>query len=192
MSIQQALFASSFQFTPAIQGLTLPGAVAGVANSFNALLKRRYNQGYLNEDPTWFDGKTPDTTEADYTIAIDSNADYYSVLWTGYFYVPQTGLYRFQTNSDDGSYVWMGSDALSGYTTGNAIVNNGGAHGIQGVVSSYYQMTAGDYYPVRIIFGEIGGGDYMRFLYEFNNNGNFIDTGLNSVFVYNSLSTEGF
>jgi hypothetical protein len=67
--------------------------------------------------------------------------------------------------SDDGSYMWIGANALSGFTTANANINNGGAHGSV-EVSVTVSMTAGIYYPVRIQFGEIGGGDILTFNYS--------------------------
>jgi len=59
----------------------------------------------------------------------------------------------------------VGSNAISGFTTSNAVVNNGGLHGNQersGTVS----LTAGVYYPIRIQFGELSGGDVLTFNYS--------------------------
>jgi hypothetical protein len=61
--------------------------------------------------------------------------------------------------------MWLGSNALSGFTTGNALVNNGGAHGVV-EVSGSISLTSGVYYPIRIQFGEIGGGDVLTFNYS--------------------------
>jgi phosphosulfolactate phosphohydrolase-like enzyme len=59
----------------------------------------------------------------------------------------------------------VGSNASSGFTTGNAIVNNGGAHAVQ-EASGTISLNAGVYYPIRIQFGEAGGGDAMTFNYS--------------------------
>lgn len=194
MAITQSVVGSSYQFAPALPpAITISGAQAGVSSPIAGLLKKRYDQGYHNDDPTWFDGKTPDSSGADTTLNIVTNADNYSVLWTGYFAVPNTGIYRFATASDDGSYLWLGNDAISGYTTSNAIVNNGGLHGTQWAYSSnYYQMSAGDYYPMRIMFGELGGGDVMDVYYEFNNSGYFINSDWATLTQYSSLTGDGF
>ena len=61
--------------------------------------------------------------------------------------------------------MWVGSNAITGFTTANAIVNNGGAHGNQ-ERSGTISLTAGVYYPIRIQFGEAGGGDVMTFNYS--------------------------
>jgi hypothetical protein len=192
MPIIQSVIGSSYQFVPPITTLTLSGAEPGVGYPNGGLWKRRYDQGYFGEDPTWFDGKTPDSAGTDTTLNITTNADNYSVMWTGYFAVPSTGTYRFATNSDDGSYVWMGSDAISGYTVNNCIVNNGGAHGQQMAYSNYYSMSQGDFYPIRIIYGEIGGGDVFDFFYEFNNDGNFQIGNWSTLMLSNDTTAEGF
>ena len=84
--------------------------------------------------------------------------DQYSWEWTGYFQAPYDGTYTFGTGSDDASYLWIGSTAVSGYTTGNALINNGGLHGYRSVANSIY-LLAGVYYPIRIQFGENYGAD---------------------------------
>ena len=86
----------------------------------------------------------------------------FSIEWTGYFYTGAnaTGTWTFYTNSDDGSYLWIGSNATSGYTTANATVNNGGAHAMQ-EHSGTITLTTGTYYPIRMLFGNSGGGYNM-------------------------------
>jgi hypothetical protein len=80
----------------------------------------------------------------------------------GYFKPTTTETYTFFTASDDASYMWIGANAVTGFTTANATVNNGGAHGVV-ETSGTAALTAGVYYPVRIQFGEAGGGDTMSF-----------------------------
>ena len=190
--IIQSVIGSSFQFAPPLTGDALPGALPGIANETVGLVKRHY-PGYHGDDMAFFDTAVPDDTSIDYTTLINNTGtDYYSVVWTGYFKVPSTGIYRFNISSDDGSYLWMGNNTISGFTTSNAIINNGGGHGITGVNSGYYQLYAGDYYPIRLVFGEIGGGDYMQFFYELNGSGNFINSGFDLFFVYNNATEDGF
>jgi hypothetical protein len=129
---------------------------------------RTFPQGYHNEDPTFFNRNTPLvtgfitnftnlTTATNSTYVVNGSPTYFSVEWFGYFYAPTTGTYTFTLGSDDGSYLWMGSTALSGYTTGNTVVNNGGAHGVV-YVSGNIVLTANTYTAFRVQFGEIGGG----------------------------------
>ena len=65
-------------------------------------------------------------------------------------------------SSDDASYMWIGSNARSGFTTGNATINNGGLHGVV-EMSESIALSAGVYYPIRVQFGERGGGDVCTF-----------------------------
>jgi len=88
-----------------------------------------------------------------------SIADNISYQWVGYFLAPTTGVYNFSLASDDGSYFWIGNDAVSGYTTSNARVfatfNTGT------VTSGNIQLTAGTYYPVRVLYGNGTGAAYI-------------------------------
>ena len=94
--------------------------------------------------------------------AVPSNGslDSYTVEYTGYFFANVTGVWTFFTNSDDGSFLWIGPEATSGYTALNAIVQNGGNHGPQ-ERSGTISLTSGIYYPIRILFGEGSSGDNL-------------------------------
>ena len=89
----------------------------------------------------------------------------FSCEWLCYFKPSSTETYTFYTSSDDASYVWIGGVAQSGYTTTNAIVQNGGLHGNTEKFGTI-NLTAGVYYPIRIQFGENSGGDVMTFNYS--------------------------
>lgn len=126
--------------------------------------------GYFADDPTWFDSRTenyPPGLVTNFTnintatggiVPADSSWLTYSVEWFGYFYATVTGTYTFYTNTDDASYLWVGASALSGYTTGNCLVNSSGIHGVQ-ERSGTISLTAGTYYPIRFQFGQNTGGD---------------------------------
>ena len=130
--------------------------------------------GYFADVPSFFATATPTTygtnpsTSVQTTTISEASSDdgsNFSCQWLGYFLPSTTETYTFFTSSDDASYVWVGSNALSGFTTANATVNNGGAHGIV-ETSGTASLTAGVYYPIRIQFGEAGGGDAMTFNYS--------------------------
>lgn len=93
-------------------------------------------------------------------VPADQSGFNYSVQWTGYFLSSYTGTWTFYTTSDDASYLWIGPTATTGFTTANATVNNGGLHGMV-ERSGTASLVAGQYYPIRIQFGENGGGDNM-------------------------------
>lgn len=128
----------------------------------SGLYGRRYS-GYFADVPTFFDTAAFAGTSKVYTN-ISSNwsegGDNFSVEWLGYFKPNSTGTWTFETISDDASYLWIGNFAVGGYTTGNATVNNGGAHGPQSRTGTA-SLIAGVSYPIRIQYGESGGGESM-------------------------------
>lgn len=136
--------------------------------------------------------------------------DNYGFIAIGYFKPPTTGTYTVWTASDDGSGVWIGdiASAASGRTTSNATLNNnmGGGQGVtkrSGTIS----LTAGVYYPIRIVHEEGGEGDALTFSwagpdisettdltnhfftpYSFSTNthvGNYIDNFMNKTQIEN-------
>ena len=131
-------------------------------NYTNGVYGRRY-VGYFADDVNWFatatlQGAVNQLTQID---GFTSSADNYSWQWLGYFRASTTENYTFYTTSDDASYLWIGANALAGFTTANANVNNGGTHAAIEVTSSPISLIAGTYYPIRIQFGEQGGGDVI-------------------------------
>ena len=153
----------------------------------------RYNN-YHNDDPNWFATATKYNTTGTPVVStsIDhftSNADNYSWLWKGYFRASTTGTYTFQTCSDDGSWLWIGANATSGYTNSNAIVNNGGGHGVtcqQGTVN----LVAATYYPIRITFGEGGGGDEITVNFKVPG-GTFTSNGVGFYYLTEYVNITG-
>jgi hypothetical protein len=148
---------------------TLEDAIPYVAGLF----KTTY-AGYFADVPSFFATATPTTYGTNPSTSVQTTAiteassedgSNFSCQWLGYFLPSTTETYTFFTASDDASYVWVGSNALSGFTTANATVNNGGTHASQ-ERSGTISLTTGVYYPIRIQFGEAGGGDAMTFYYS--------------------------
>jgi hypothetical protein len=131
---------------------------------------------YFSDNTAWFDTRTENynglssnfSSINDGTAGVipnDNSWEYYSVEWTGYFYATVTGTHTFYTQSDDASYLWIGSAALSGFTPGNCLVNNQYGHSLQQAQGSI-SLTAGTYYPIRIQFGESSSGDNCYISFE--------------------------
>ena len=144
------------------------------AISYTAGLYKTTYAGYFNDVVSFFATATPQAFGTNPATSVQTTAiseagsgdgDNFSCQWLGYFKPTTTQTYTFYTNSDDASYVWVGSNAISGFTTANATVNNGGAHGPT-ETSGSIALTAGVYYPIRIQFGEASGGDVMTFNYS--------------------------
>jgi hypothetical protein len=141
------------------------------------LFKTTY-AGYAEDNVNFFATATPTTfganpaTSVQTTEIFEPNSDdvngvdeLFSVQWLGYFKPTTTETHTFYLNSDDGSYMWIGATAVTGFTAGNALINNSGAHAPV-EVSGSIALTAGQSYPVRIQYGEGGGGDELQFNYE--------------------------
>lgn len=119
-------------------------------------LYRRTYTGYFNDDPAWFATATQTAAAADSTLAVVTTPETTSLQWLGFFIPATTETYTFYTSSDDASYLWIGANAVSGFTTGNALVNNGGSHGVE-TASGSIALTAGVRYAIRIQTGNGGG-----------------------------------
>ncbi len=154
--------------------LYVPKRVASISTYANGLYGKRY-VGYFgdtqdgnNDNVNWFNTATlhGDVNQLTEINNFTSSDDDYSWQWFGYFKASSTENYTFYTNSDDASHVWIGDNAVNGYTTANAIVNNGGVHPPRPAQSSPVSLVAGTYYPIRIQFGENEGGDVMSFSFS--------------------------
>ena len=137
------------------------------------LFKTTYT-GYFEDNVDFFATATPATNGANPATSVQTteifepnseDGELFSVQWLGYFKPTTTETHTFFLNSDDGSYLWIGATAVTGFTTLNALINNGGAHAPV-EASGSISLTAGQYYPVRIQYGEGGGGDELQFNYE--------------------------
>ena len=143
-------------------------------NPYLAGLYKTTYSGYFNDAVSFFATATPASVGGNPSTSVQTTSIFepatddgsnFSCQWLGYFKPTTSETYTFFTSSDDASYVWVGSNAVTGFTTANAVVNNGGLHGTQ-ERSGSVALTAGTYYPVRIQFGEYTGGDVMTFRYS--------------------------
>jgi hypothetical protein len=128
---------------------------AGIAFASN--IWRTDYEGYFNDTPSFFATAALKAAPNDYngtdtTIAEPSLLNNTSIEYKGYFLATYTGTHTFYLASDDGSWMWVGPTALTGFTTTNALVKNGGLHAVV-EVSATISLVAGTYYPVRIQFG---------------------------------------
>jgi hypothetical protein len=92
---------------------------------------------------------------------IVNGLDYYSMEWFGYFLPNVSGTWSFYLWTDNNGYLWIGNTALSGYNTSNGLINNTNVSGTTATIS----LIAGVYYPIRIRFTELWGGDDCQFYF---------------------------
>lgn len=121
------------------------------------------------------------------TIDVLSSPTNTGYEFIGYFKADYTGTWTFSTNGtnvDDAYSVWIGPNAVSGNTTGNALFSISLTSG-SGTIS----MTSGTYYPIRIQFGNNAGPGSAVLYYSHTGQG-ATNTWTGKIF-YNS-ATNGF
>jgi len=128
-----------------------------MAYNNTGLLRRDYT-GYHGDVMDFFDCKTPtngngaNLSEVDFS-STDTN---FSQLYTGYFLANETGTWTFELQSDDSGLLWVGNNAIAGYTIANTTVNASGTHPVITRTGSI-SLVSGVYYPLRLAFGNSGG-----------------------------------
>ena len=97
---------------------------------------------------------TEASTTLNFTVPTDTVSHVrFSILYTGYFKADFTGTFTFNFNTDDETYLWIGDYANTGYTTSNRLVYSYVGSNGSGSIS----LTNGQYYPIRILYGQNTG-----------------------------------
>jgi hypothetical protein len=121
-----------------------------------------------NRYPTYFDDQlrifstTPSSSITVQNLpeykASDGDAPEFSNNWTGYFIPDYTGTWRFRMTSDDAGYLYIGNNAVMGYTRNirDATIDLGSKHPAQ-TVTVNVDLVKDKIYPFRIMFGNSGG-----------------------------------
>ena len=117
--------------------------------------------GYHNDDVAFTDTATATASTTANDFIISSIAENTTVLYTGYLLGTYTGDWTFTLTGDDSSYLWIGADAVSGYTT----VNRTAFANYNTVGTVTVAITAGTYYPVRILYGNGPSTGYLNLTY---------------------------
>ena len=147
------------------------GLVAGrpwtTASADTAGLYRTTYTGYFADDPAFFATATVSSAAVNLSPIGDGDPGFepFSVQLLGYFKPTTTETHTFFLTSDDASFMWLGATAVTGFTTANAFIDNGGVHGSQ-EVSASIALTAGVYYPIRIQMGDNGGNNVLELNYS--------------------------
>jgi len=142
----------------------------------------------------WTTGVEGSNTTIDRTL-YDSNVTY---VWRGYFKPDQSSSsWQFRTRSNDGSWLWVDSEAeavTTALVTANADVKNGGTHTAQTATSANINLTQsadGDtYYAIAIVAGNAPGTGTIRV--EFRRDGGDWQSDGTGFYYYDSRKAEGF
>ena len=147
------------------------------------LVERTYNADYFGDktspydDQTAYDaffGGSPAVDAEAVVTSIDRNgtvAETTTYTLLGYFRPDVTGTWNFRIRSDDGSYLFLGTDAEvndedapTNILMANAVVDNGGKHAAADASGNFY-LESGEYYYLFAIFGNDGGPGTAQFFY---------------------------
>lgn len=153
---------------------TMSGGLYGQTDEpLPGLIWFRYDQGYFEDKPLWFQNMKPtatgstqgwtdlnqvgpgDTTPATLPIG---KTDSFSMLIKGYFVPKTTGVHQIILGSMDSSYLWWGAPAATltqDKTLGTASISLPGKKkiGQKWWQIQHVQMTAGTAYPLSIMYG---------------------------------------
>lgn len=173
----------------------MSGAMLAVVGSgqnivYSAGLVRKLYNGYAGTNVNAFDSATPYSTTIDTAPASQSwsGSPGYTGIWTGYYRAPATGTAFFNINvslSDCNNYnfFWIGPDAKTTYSAGNANYLGYGSG------STNIPVSAGWYYPIRIQISYDGDGGFFDDPYiDFTL---LVDSSTSYGVFYNTL-TQGF
>lgn len=149
-------------YTFTVKAKDAAGNLSNASNQVSATtvasgLNYKYYQGTWSTLPnfaTLTPVKTGNTPTAD--ISVRNQNDNFGFLWEGYINIPVAGNYTFETYSDDGSKLYIGTYSH----TATALVNNDGAHGAQ-YREGTINLSKG-VHPIAITFFEAGGGETMQ------------------------------
>lgn len=143
--------------------VTDPGGGQGtIPNPTAGLWRKKFDGVASLDNPLWFAANaglmTSQKAVTQYIQTdVEDTTSTFSLQFLGYFRPTVTGIYKFSTNSDDGSWLWIGIPAIDP-TNENANVANGGAHSPTTVYGKLVRLTAGIYYPIRVQMWDSGGG----------------------------------
>jgi hypothetical protein len=154
------------------------------------LYRTFYNNGWWGIDPTWFAGKTAQNSGASsgFAISLTSGQTLWSYMWIGYFKPDTTGTWTITASGiDDSSAVWIGNNAVSAYTWDNADGKANSAT-IGSSFSFTKTVTAGTYYPMRVMYGNNSGPGNMALYWNSGSGANASWSGK----LYYNTATNGF
>ncbi len=146
----------------AVRAVDLAGNVSPFSNivisqPVAAGLNYEYYEGSWSALPD-FDVLTPIKTglSDNVDIGVREQNDYFAFRWSGVINIPEAGSYTFETYSDDGSKLYIGS-----YDEADLVVDNDGLHGNVYAEGTYVFDEAGSY-PIVITFFERTGGHNIQ------------------------------
>ena len=120
-----------------------------------------------------------------FDVSLTSAQTNIAYQWLGYIKPNYSGNWSIYASPDDCVTVWIGANAVTGFTTGNAVLNLSDTGGTSGNIN----LNAGTYYPIRVQYANNQGPGSLSILYT-NSHATNSDTWTGLLF-YNP-ATNGF
>lgn len=96
------------------------------------------------------------------SLSPSQREDKYALIFEGYIYAPEDGIYGFYTKSDDGSVLFVGNQE---------VVNNEGSH--SAIISSGKVALSKGWHPVRLKYFEDYSGQHLSWAWKLPKAQNF-------------------
>ena len=140
--------------------LTLPGGGTILDTAPTPGITRTKYTGSAAYDVNWYSTASVIETGIVTTISEDYSGEAdYSFQYAGYFKAPVTGTYTFTMFADDSGRFWIGPNALTGYTAGNANISIP----MYASGTTTTSLTANEFYPIRLQINNDLGPGYLSF-----------------------------
>ena len=147
--------------------LTLPGGGRILDTAPTPGITRTKYTGSAEYDANWYltasviETGIVTTISESYDDSLVGGADY-SFQYAGYFRAPATGTYAFTMFADDSGRFWIGPNALTGYTAGNANISIP----MYASGTTTTSLTADEFYPIRLQWNNASGPGSVAFTWS--------------------------
>lgn len=150
-------------YTFTVKARDIAGNISPASNQASAYaalkgLKYKYYTGTWSSLPNFNTLGTPAKTGTSSTpdIGVATSSNNFAIIWEGFIKIPVSGNYTFETYSDEGSKLYIGTYDPSA----TALVNNDGLHSAQ-YREGTINLAAGTY-PITITYFERSNSQDMR------------------------------
>ncbi|MEI7782973.1 MAG: Ig-like domain-containing protein [Betaproteobacteria bacterium] len=168
-----------------------PSTTKILSGQFGVLREEYAGMGASGDNLSWFNDKTPTQTLVGNPLTLDGSpiANSSSYRFSGYFVPQSSGIHRFFTDSDDGSFLYLGQPNESiaqlqslvqgsgDYHNSSLVVDNRSYHPNEHREGSTPFLEAGKLYPVVAYFYQGSGGANFTFGFHGPNEQDFIRNG---------------
>lgn len=128
---------------------------------YNSGVYRTTYSGYFDGNTNYFATATITNTQSANNFYISTETVNTSEQFLGYIRPNYTGSWTFTLTSDDKALLWIGSNAISNFSSFNSIANTNVSSS-----SVSMDMVTGQMYPIRLQFGNGGGPGFANLTYS--------------------------